>query len=113
MAGVLHAYEVELSDGRKVLFAAHKASDLERIYTIANVTGEEPGPLLMHRVAKAGLQISIREVGGEKLDFEKTRARWDELFSFKDQHALVAAWTEVYYGGDAGKSKPVAVTIST
>lgn len=105
-------YEIEISNKRKVLFEAHKCSDMERIYAVAGITGEEPTPLLMHRVAKAGLCICIREVDGRKVSFEQLRSEFDELFTFDDMQILINGWTRVHYGNDRGNAQPVPVTMA-
>lgn len=99
-------------EGRVVLFREHGATDMERIYANAGLTGDEHGGHAMHKMATAGLQLSIFEVDGKPRTFETNRAEWSTLFSGREVLILTRAWTKLYYG-EEGNVPAVPVTIAS
>jgi hypothetical protein len=111
----MKAYQIVLptadGKGRTVLFREHTAGDMEQIYGVAGISGDEAGPLMMHKMAVAGLQIAIFEIDGVARTFEMNRAQWATLFTLRECIIITKEWSKVYYG-EQGNVAAVPVVIA-
>jgi hypothetical protein len=97
---IKNAFEVVLPGNRLVVLVELGAGDLQQAFRLAG--NEKAKGAQDFAQSMEGLKLSIREVDGQKVSYDKLAGNlWDEHFSLRETILLQREWERIHMPTDA------------